>query len=302
MRSIQTFKKGIELSLQYWQAMAALWVANILIAGLVGLLPALALYDLAQRPMITQAAERVEAGMVLETFLAPISLGQLNGVQSDIENTGVRGVLSLLIILTALPFLTWLSGAFLHGGMLLAYIEAPQPFRWRRFWWGCWHWFGAFLLLGFIQVLAAALALLPLAIISSIGAAALGQWVGWLGIIFLAVLGIFLIGLVEATRIFAVAGDTRNLVNSSARAFRFISGRLFAWGFFYLLALVTLATWHTLFRLAIQPQLPLEVWLITLAIYQLFIIGRLWSRAIRNAGVIELARQDHTFTLITKGE
>ena len=43
--------------------------------------------------------------------------------------------------------------------MLLTYADAQPspgersslPFRWRRFLWGCWRWFGAFLLLGVMQ-------------------------------------------------------------------------------------------------------------------------------------------------------
>ena len=38
--------------------------------------------------------------------------------------------------------------SFLYGGLLLTYSESPQPFHWRRFLWGAWHWFGANLLLG----------------------------------------------------------------------------------------------------------------------------------------------------------
>ena len=86
-----------------------------------------------------------------------------------------RAALVGLVTTAALPLLAGLPAAFLSGGALLTYAEHPQRFRWRRFLWGCWHWFGAFLLLGVAQTAASAVLFVPLASAAA-GVIAAGGW------------------------------------------------------------------------------------------------------------------------------
>jgi hypothetical protein len=286
-RAWTSFREGLSRSLRYWQVLAIFYFASQLGALPLVVLPALDLFRSANRPSIQEAADGIDAWMVVETLaLRTRNLTQPAESVSPVPELagGLTGIFFISLITAVVgPFLAWLTTAFLSGGAVLVYTETPQPFRWRRFWWGCWHWFGVFLLLGFVQILVAAVLLLPLGILSLVIFSS-GGWPGWIilpGVGLAAFLGLVLF---ECTRIFAVAGGTRNLWQAFRAAFRFLLRRPAGLGGLYLLGLALLVLIHAVFRLGLLRALPLEVWPLAVLGQQSFILLRLWARSARLAG------------------
>jgi hypothetical protein len=196
-----------------------------------------------------------------------------------------------LATLAALPLLAWLPAAFLSGGVLLTYIEASHPFRWRRFLWGCYHWFGAFLLLGALQALASSVLFVPL-VGAAVGAvAAVGRWLTWVVVPLLAAVAMPWLALTECTRIVAVMGQTRNIFRAFGRAVRFVFRNFPAVAGLYGLALALLGSLHALYRWGLVAHVPLNWWPVVLLVQQAFILGRLGARLVRLAGGGALVRE-----------
>ena len=192
-----------------------------------------------------------------------------------------------LVTAVALPLLAWLPAAFVSGGALLIYAEAPQGFRWRRFLWGCWHWFGALLLLGIGQFVASLALCLP-ALAAAIAAIAAAGWLAWIAVPGLVLLAVLWTALMEWTRVTAVVRGTRNVIRAFAGAAGFISHHLPAVAGLYGLALLALGLVHALFRGALVPNLPLNWWPLVLFVQQAFILARLEARLVRLAGSVAL--------------
>ena len=332
MNGWDAFRIGLSRALRYWWVLLILFAVNLASALPLAVLPAMGLAaEFGHRPAIHQAADGVDAWLVIETLMSPLS-GTALGGDGWPELTHRLQQAALLGLATAavLPLLVWLPAAFLSGGVLLTYTEAPQPFdpsttlrtgrlrassfdpstssgqapsatlrtgrlraspfRWRRFLWGCWHWFGAFLLLDAVQGVASSLLFVPITA-AGMGAAAVGGWLMWVIVPLLALIAALWLALVEYARIVAVVGETRNVVRAFGKAVRFVFRRPLPVAGLYGLALLLLALLHALYHWGLMPHLPLDWWLLALVVQQTFILARLWARLVRMAGGVALYQE-----------
>jgi hypothetical protein len=283
------FRKGLSLSLRYKWVLLILFVVNLLSASLLALLPSLWLLGPAHRPAIRQAADGLDAWLVFETMMSSVvntALPENGGAGSS---SGIW-VLLLLAPVMILPLLAWLPASFLSGGAVLTFAEALQPFRWRRFWWGCWHWFAPFLLLGIIQAAVFVIVLIPTIIIAAI-IIPVAQWSTWILIPVLILLILLWLLLVEYVRVAAVVSKTRNIFRAFGQAISFIFRNPLAVAGLYGLALLLLLLLHVIYHWALRPYLPLSWWLLVLLVQQTFIITRLWVRLARLAGATVLLQE-----------
>jgi apolipoprotein N-acyltransferase len=211
-----------------------------------------------------------------------------------------EAVLLGLLAGLALPVLAWVPASFLSGGLLLTYVEAlrpgmhnqqPRPFHWRRFAWGCWHWWGTFLLWGAIQALAFLGVMVPAIVLGAGAVAAAGRWLAWIVAPLLGLLAILGLMLVEWTRILAVVDGTRNLFRAFGQAGRFVFRHPLAVSGLYGLSLLLVGAVHAVYRLGLMPLLPLDWWLLVLLVQQTFILARLGTRLARLAGGVALSVQ-----------
>ena len=289
------FRTGFSCALRYRWVLLILFVVNLLSALLLAVLPAaLSLASgLGHRPTaIHQAADGVDAWLVIETLMAQLSGAALEtGGWPELARRVQQAMLLGLLTATALPLLAWLPATFLSGGVLLTYTEAPEPFRWRRFLWGCWHWFGVFLLLGVVQGVISTVLLVP-AIGATMGAVALVDgWLAWIIVGLLVLFAIVWLALTECVRIAAVARRTRDIFYALGEAVRFVYQNFPAIAGLYALALILLGLLHVLYRWGLLPNLPLNWWPVVLVVQQAFILARLWARLVRLAGGVALVSQ-----------
>jgi hypothetical protein len=288
------FRTGLSHAACYRWILLILFVVNLLSALPLTALPTLGLATrIGQRPAIRQAADGVDAWLVIETLMSPLSDMALG--DTGAESTSQLRQASLLGFLTALalPLVAWLPAAFLSGGVLVTYAEAPSPFRWRRFLWGCWHWFGAFLLLSAVQGIASTALFIPVVGVALGAIAAVGRWLLWVVAPLLALLILLWLALMEYIRVAAVVGQTHNVFRAFGQAIRFIFGsrrNLLAVTALYGLALLLWGILHALYRWGLMPHLPLDWWPLVLVVQQAFILARLWARLVRIAGGVALYR------------
>jgi hypothetical protein len=292
MGAWDVFRRGWRNSTLYWQALIALFLVNLLGAGLLALLPALELLGPAQSPAIREAAAGVPTWMAFEILLDPVSSANLaSGATSGVLSPALQsGVLAMLLALVLIPWAAWLPGCLVSGGLLLAFKEAPGAFGWRRFLWGCWHYWGAFLLLGLVQTLLTLLVCIPIVIIFSV----VIRLIPMSAILAAPVL---LVGLIWWTAIFElgqvclVAGEKRNIGSALRIGIKTLFHRILPLTGYYVLSLVVLLALHLVFRVGLLPRLPLAFWPLVLIVQQAFICLRLWSHASRLAGDMEFARE-----------
>ena len=286
MNAWQSFRVGLDRLVRYWQVWLMLYAANLLGALLLALLPSLSLVsEPGHRPAFREAADGLDAWYVLETLMAPGALEALGlaGPEPALTPFLQQVILLVLITLAAMPWLAWLPASFLNGGLLLIYTEAPQPFRWRRFLWGSWHWFGTFLLLGMGQALVFTFSLILGAILIAL-ALSVSQWLVALLAAGLGLWLVLLLAVLEFSRAAAVIGDTKNAFRSLGRGLRFVFRHPWPVVGLYTLSLLLAAALHALFRLGLMPFLRLEWWLLVLPVQQAFILARLGVRLARLGG------------------
>ncbi|MFL7809289.1 MAG: hypothetical protein AB8I80_11700, partial [Anaerolineae bacterium] len=266
------FRTGISRLGRYPRLIFLAWAANLLAALLLAAIPAFALATgPGDRPVMHDLADGIDTWFLLETLMSSQAEMQLAETSpgADLSIGFEPVILWTLLALLVLPFLAWLTGAFLQGGVLLTYHDAPRPFLWRRFLWGCWHWWGAFLLLGAFQGLAALIFLLPL-IVGAIGAFLSGtSALGWL----LSALAFFanLLGLAifERTRVLAVSDDTRNVFASFLQALRTLIRQPLPVAILYLLTAAAGLLFQAIHRLGLAPLIPLDAWLPVLLVAEI---------------------------------
>jgi len=290
------FGSGLKRATRYGWLLVLLFAVNLLSALCLAALPAATLLPAACRPAVREAADGVDAWLVVETLLDPLhaqALELTDGGTAPPSGFGQAATTALLAALLV-PLAAWLPSSLLGGGVLLTLVEAPQPFRLRRFLWGCWHWFGAFLLLGLAQGgLALLLFAAPGALAVGLGTA-VGAWTAW-GTVPLLLLGAALwLAWCELTRVVAVAKATRNVARAALSAGRFLFRRLGAVALLYGAALALLLLVHALFRLLLLPLLPLDLWPLAMVVQQFFILARLWARLVRLGGSTALWLADRT--------
>lgn len=314
MNGWQAFRIGLSRVLRCPQVLLILFAANLLSALVLAALPALDLAtDFGHRPAIRQAADGIDAWLVVETLLAPLAAAHTGPAPSGgPQPAALLGLATVAL----LPLLAWLPAAFLSGGVLVTYAggqalspgEAglpatsspttsppaePKPprFRWRRFLWGCWHWFGAFLLLGAAQGITSMVLFLPFSVAVAAAVAAVGGWLAWVLVPLLVLAAVLWLALMECTRIIAVVEHTRNVGRAFGRAVRLVFRRFPSVAGLYGLALLLLGLLHALYRWGLMPHLPLDWWPLVLIVQQAFVMARLGARLARLAGGIAIVRR-----------
>ncbi len=289
MNGWAAFRAGLDRAWRYPWVLLILFAVNLASALALAALPALGLVAwLGHRPAIFHAADGTDAWLVIETLLASFADTALgHTTTSEFLQAAVYFALAQLAAGLLLPIVAWLPAAFLTGGTLLVYAESPAPFYLRRFLWGCWRWFGAFLLLGALQGLAFVVFFTGGIALTAL-TASLAGWLAWVVLALLALFAGIWLALFEFVRIVAVVEGTRNIVRAFSRAARFFLRRLPATAGLYGLALLTLGLIHALFRLGLLPHLPLTWWPLVLSVQQLFVLARLWARLARWAGATTL--------------
>lgn len=270
---------------QYWPALLLMQLGTLLSAGLLALVPALNLFDLAHRPVIAEMAAGVRAWKLVDLF------GMLNSTQTGgASSSAPMELMILLLAFAAMPLVGGFVSAFLYGGVLLTYQEARPAFRLGRFLWGCWHWFGAYLALGLIQALVFFGLYLPLSslVIFLVGLGPAGVAAAAGGLLLLAWLWLMVF---ELARVRLVLNNTRNPFRGIGRAFGDLFHRPLPLLAFYAAALLLLLGVQAVFRLVINPNAPLDVLVVALVVQQGFILSRLFCRALRLAGLTLLLKR-----------
>jgi hypothetical protein len=285
------FRIGLSRAAGYRWVLLILFAVNLLSAFCLAALPALGLAaGMGHRPAIRQVADGVDAWLVIETLMSPLIDVALEGVGPGSTDQLRQATLLGLLTTLALPVVAGLPAASLGGGVLLTYAEAPSPFRWRRFLWGCWHWFGAFVLLAVGQGIVSIALFVPLTGVVLGIAAVVGGGLAWIIVSPLALFALLWLALVECIRVAAVVGQTRNVFHALRGAVRFVFHDFLAVLGLYVLALLLLGLLHALYRWGLMPHLPLGWWPLVFIVQQAFILARLWARLARLAGGVTLYR------------
>lgn len=278
----QALRSGIGMALRYWQALLWMLAGTLFTGVILAILPALNLLDLAHQTVIARLADGVDTWQIVD-LISLVNTSQRMGTALPPDLQG--GALSLALMVLLLPLLGGIMSALLYGGVLLTYHETPAPFQARRFWWGCWHWFGTFLLLALIQSLLLLLTVIPLVFLSGWLLAGIGP-VGSVivaGLVALALL-IWLM-LFELSRVHAVAANTRSPFRGMSLAIETLANFTGPLLVFYLLSILVWAAVHAFFRLGVLPLVPLGALPLALLAQQVFILARLFITALRLAGL-----------------
>ena len=278
---------GLRRAWHYRPLLLIAFLANLLTAVPLALLPAYGLLQASSYPALRHAADGLDPWLAMEMILSPAA-----GDTPAAGNTPAAGdIVGVTLLLSAvIPTVAWLTAAFLKGGILLTYAEAPTPFTRRRFLYGCRPWFPTFLAQGFIQFLACFLLLLPLLILAITLITAAGRWLTWLLIPILLTLLIFWIIWMEYTAYLAITQKRRNLFTLLAPSLGWLLRHPLATPRLYLPALLLLALLHATYRWGLRPILPLHWWPLVLLIQQTFIFARLLLRLARWSAGLELTR------------
>jgi hypothetical protein len=291
MKGWQAFLAGLGRAFRYREVWLILFAVNLLSALALATLPAAGLASgLGHRPAMQDAADGVDAWYVVETLVSPLSEAALegDGVPSGPAPGAPVVILLGMLGIVVLPLVAGVPASFVSGGLLLTYAEAPRPFRWRRFLWGGWHWWGAFLLLALVQGVLVFLVFGPMVAVGVGVVAAVGSGAAWGVVPLLGLVGAVGLALVELCRVFAVTEGTRNLFQALGQAVRYLVSHLPAMGALYFLSLLGVVLLHALFRLGLLPLLPLDRWLLVLVVQQAFVLLRLGTRLARLGGLVTL--------------
>lgn len=276
---------GLRRALRYWPVLLIWYIASLLVALTGAIFPAMALWEAADSALITQIADGVDAWMLVDFVGMAASLQGADPASVALPDSLGYGIGALVWGFLLLPMLGAPVTAFLYGGALLTYHEAPVQFDWRRFWWGCRHWFWGMMGLAVVQFVLFLGLFLPLAA----GSWYLSSMVGmWLAVILLALLLALWTVIFELARAQMIVQNTRNLFVGLGRAFGLIFKRPGLVFGVYVPSLLLLAVAHGVFRLGILPVVPFSVLIVALAAQQAFIILRLYLRAARLAAVAKI--------------
>lgn len=285
MNGARIFRDGIESVLHRWQLLIPLYALNLFSALILILMPTITLLAPAHYPAIGDAANGVDGWMILEIAMSPLVNRELGMTElsPEIQQAGIFGLLAIVIA----PLIAGIVNAFLNGGILLTYHERAQPFQWKRFAWGCWHWFSSFLLFGLIQFILA-LVIFGTLISGTIWLIGLaGEWATWIVIPVLIVLMVVWLGVMELSGAQMIVGSRRNFVRAFLDSLRDIVRRPIHFLVFYGLVTLALIAVHLIFNL-VMPYVPLSWIPLVLIVQQSFVVARLGLRLVRAAGCIIL--------------
>ncbi|MBI5954915.1 MAG: hypothetical protein HY865_24915 [Chloroflexi bacterium] len=286
INGLQAFLKGLSRFARYPQLLFSAYVFNLLSALLLLLIPAFFLLKPAQYTTIQTAADGIDTWLVTELMLSTTTYPALQGLSETLPPDWLgQSMLVIVSTLLAIPLLSWLPSSFLAGGTLLTYVEAPQKFSWRRFLWGCWHWFGTFLLINMLLGIVTQVLVILLLIGIGFAFSSTGGWSNWITIPIFVLVMIPWLAILEYTRLLAVSNNTRNTFQTLWKAIGLVFRRSLALMGLYALSLLTLLLIHIIFRLLLLSEFiswgPLY-----LIVSQIFIAARLSTRLVRWAGAV----------------
>jgi hypothetical protein len=306
--------------------LVVLFLVNLLGGLLLAIVPVAELLGPAHYTAIQDAASGVPAWMALETLLNPVNNLNLEaGANGRLLSSALTtGAIAILLAVVLLPVVSWIPGSLVSGGLLLTYFERPalgavegpalsqgsegaegeasfdgaqsaaplkqvEAFSWKRFFWGCWHYVGAFLLFGLAQTILTLLVFIPaLALFTFI--IVVFPWSAILLVPAFLILLIVWTGFVELSQVYLVAGKNRQIFTALRSALRLIRRRAAPLAGYYSISLVLLVVLHLVFRIGLFPRLPLAFWPLVLIVQQAFVFLRLWAHASRMAGDVEFVR------------
>ncbi len=280
----RALREGLRRLGRHWPALLVAYGVNLVSALALAIFPATRMLEWAQRPALEQAANGISARMVVDFLGAGITSTAL-GINADARDLQLA-ILWVLIVAVVLPFVVGLPAALLGGGLVLTYVESPATWSWKRFAWGCWHWFGAFTLLGLVQAIVTGLA----SVVAVILLAVLGvaSWLGWVVAALLAIDLAATLALFEVAGVWMISNRSRNIANALGQAFRYLLKHAALLGSLYAAALGALALAHALYVWDVWPNLPLAIWPLVLVAEQIFILVRLAARLLRLSSVAVL--------------
>lgn len=284
VNSLQAIQDGFARFIRYPQILISAYLLNLFSALLLLLVPALVLVRPAHYTIIQTAADGIDTWLVTELLMSTQTYPVLQGLSEPLPpGWFLQSMWVIAGIFFLAPLVAWIPASFLAGGTLLTYVEAPPQFSWRRFLWGCWHWFGALLLVNLILGIPIQLVVGGSLIGMGIASSTIGGAINWVTVpLFVLVVTLLLI-ILEYTRLLAVSNNTRNIFHAFRSAIVLIIHRPLAVAGFYALSLLILLLVHTIFR-----TLLLSEWvawgLLFFVASQLFIVVRLSMRLIRWAG------------------
>ena len=288
MNSLQASRTGLERFLRYPQLLWSAYGLNLLSALLLVVVPALLLVEPAHYTIIQTAADGIDTWLVTELLMSTTASPALQGLAEPLAPGWLsRSLLVIVGILLVMPLFAWLPASFLAGGTLLTYLEAPEKFSWRRFLWGCRHWFGAFLLTNLILGIMTLILVGGLLGLMALASSAFGSFVDWITIPFSVLVITSWLILLEYTRVLAVYNSTRNMFKTFRSAVALVIRRPLAVAGFYVLSLSTLLVTHLIFR-ALLSSTFMSWGILFLIASQFFIIARLSIRLIRWAGAVTI--------------
>lgn len=244
---------------------------------------ALPLLNWARSSLLRQALGERSLDALLQLTTGPLADMRLGGSGGDATLLFLLLAVCGVLLLWPLLGLGWV---WLEGGALTTYADAERP-AWRRFGAGCKRWFGPFLVVNVLGVLAVfVVGGLFVAIAALLWGVSpiLGGGAGVMGCLFVGALATW----TELARAVMVARDDRALGPALKGAWRVAFRRPLP-----LLALLLggLALYGVLFLLnrAVTGALPYSWWLAVLVVQQLSVVLRLGVRLGRQAGEMGLA-------------
>ncbi len=245
---------------------------------------AIPLLEWSHTSLFRAALEERSLDLLLDFLTGPLADmrfgAEAAGMGSPLLLVGICGLLALWPLLKLL----WV---WFEGGTLVTYADLAPP-SWERFWEGCRRYFGPFLLLNLLGLVAVIL-VGGVTVALSIGLARLSPVLGVAGFIVGGLLMAMLATWIETARAVAVAHDDRHIIHALRNA-----GGIFV--AYPLAVLVLMGVSGGLYALLfgihrrVVSWIPIPWWLLSFSVQQVYLIARLGVRLARQASEVGLAR------------
>jgi len=289
---IRSFFVGISEASRSWKVILLLLAANILLALPVAV-PIFLLIVMTSGG--TLAADRLFADKLDAIWLIDLFNHQFPGAALET----VAAQVGVLLLVMGASYL--LLNTLFAGGILAVFYSEDGRFDARKFWAGCGAWFWRFFRLLLISLVFYSIAvgiylLLRWPIDNAAEAAsAFGSVVykRWAAMIVLALLFAFVNMIFDYAKIGAVVNDSRGMWRETFRALRFVFRNFFkAFGLYLLVAIIGLAVFLVLnwLRWSVN-QSSVAAMLLAIALGQITIAGRMWTRLVFYAAEMNLYKK-----------
>lgn len=263
-----------------WQLIIILYAANLGLALLLALVPAFGLLQMGRLTALNDAAQAIRIPLIWD-LLSPLLQVDPQGETMGIQGAGTIG-LSFVLIGLAAPFLALLMASFLAGGVYRAFARSSTAFSLGGFLKDSLAWFFPALAVYLLIGLAAVVLLIPSLVLVPV-LMGISRLLGWLVIALVVVLFSLVLLVGELALAAMTAANSRSLGVGFSGAFRCLFKRPLSVLAVVAIALAAAALVQVIFRLLL-PLAPGDQWLLVLLLTQLFVIGRVAARLLRNAG------------------